>query len=157
MTSSFDFFPWFRNFTISPQTDWQRFINPQFNVTVNQGDAAIENHVLARVGSYGKQIGRMQEVLDLLIERLPEAELSPSRQRTIARYREMREGVEAAVVDAKRARGDADDGVDVGRWLDELAALREDDPARFRRESDRLREFLERNPPASDGPNDPSR
>ena len=155
MTSSFDFFPWFRNFTISPQTDWQRFINPQFNVTVNQGDAAIENHVLARVGSYGKQIGRMQEVLDLLIERLPEAELSPSRQRTIARYREMREGVEAAVVDAKRARGDADDGVDVGRWLDELGALRVDDPARFRRESDRLREFLERNPP--DGPNDPAR
>ena len=40
MASGFEFFPWFKNFLINPVTDWQRFINPQFNVTINQGDAA---------------------------------------------------------------------------------------------------------------------
>jgi hypothetical protein len=53
MASGFELFPWFKNFAIDPVTDWQRSINPQFNVTTNQGDAAVENHVLSPVGSYG--------------------------------------------------------------------------------------------------------
>ena len=89
MAATFDFFPWFKNFLINPVTDWQRFINPQFNVTINQGDAAVENHVLARAGSYGKQLGRMQEVVDILLERLPPP-LSASEARSVEKYRQTR-------------------------------------------------------------------
>jgi hypothetical protein len=48
----------FSEFLISPHTSWKRFVNPQFFVTYNLGDAAIENHVLRRAGSYGKQLGK---------------------------------------------------------------------------------------------------
>src|SRR4051794_12122794 len=54
MAAGFDLFSPFKYFNVAPSTDWQRFINPQFNVTINQSDVAIENSVLARAGSYGK-------------------------------------------------------------------------------------------------------
>ena len=58
MTAPFDLFSPFKYFNVAPVTDWERFINPQFNVTFNQADAAVENRVLAVAGSYGRQIGR---------------------------------------------------------------------------------------------------
>src|SRR5438034_4277685 len=100
MPSSFDLLPWFKYFNIAPVTDWERFINPQFNITVNQNDAGVENHVLARAGSYGRQIGRMQEVLDLLIARLPPPALSPVERRSLEKYRDTRAQVVAAVDEA---------------------------------------------------------
>jgi hypothetical protein len=85
MAATFDFFPWFKNFLINPVTDWQRFINPQFNVTINQGDAAVENHVLARAGSYGKAARAHAGVVDILLERLPPP-LSATETRSVGKY-----------------------------------------------------------------------
>lgn len=146
MTSGFDLFPWFKNFLINPVTDWQRFINPQFNVTFNQGDAAIENHVLARAGSYGKQLGRVQEVLDVLLERLPPPPLSATEQRSINKYRQTRDEVVAAVNEAKSDDGSGTSTADLERWLDALAELRDADPAQFQRYADRLRDFMAQTP-----------
>jgi hypothetical protein len=36
-------------------------------VAFNLGDAAIENHVLRRAGSCGKQLGKILDVLDVLV------------------------------------------------------------------------------------------
>jgi len=146
MASTFDLFPWFKNFTINPVTDWERFINPQFNVTVNQGDAAIENHVLARAGSYGKQIGRMQEVLDILIARLPPPALSPIEERSIEKYQQTRGTVVDAVEEVTPNDAARPSGQDIESWLDQLAALRSTDPARFERYAGRLKDFLARQP-----------
>jgi hypothetical protein len=142
MASAFDLFPWFKNFVINPVTDWQRFINPQFNVTINQGDAAVENHVLSRAGSYGRQLGRMQEVLDILVERLPPPPLSATEARSIDKYRETRKQVVAAVKEAKEDDGDGTGLADFERWLDALAALRDSDPARFEDYADRLKDIV---------------
>ena len=146
MTSGFDLFPWFKNFLINPVTDWQRFINPQFNVTFNQGDAAIENHVLARAGSYGKQLGRIQEVLDVLLERLPAPPLSTAERRSVDKYRQTRDDVVAAVNEAKRDDGNGTSAADLERWLDALAELRDADPARFQRYAFRLQDFIAQTP-----------
>ena len=140
MASGFDLFPWFKNFVVNPVTDWQRFINPQFNVTINQDDAAVENHVLARAGSYGRQLGRMQEVLDILLERLPPPPLAAGQQRSIDKYKETREQIVSAVIDARQGNGMG--SADFERWLDALAALRDTDPARFRDYADRLTALL---------------
>ncbi|HKA60491.1 MAG TPA: hypothetical protein VKD28_17875, partial [Gemmatimonadales bacterium] len=160
MASTFDLFPWFKNFLINPVTDWQRFINPQFNVTINQGDAAIENHVLSRAGSYGKQLGRMQEVLDILVERLPPPPLSATEERSIAKYRETRKQIVGAVREAKQDNGEARSTAEFERWLDALAALRDSDPERFEEYADRLKDFVSRTPPkrpaARRGPSRPA-
>jgi hypothetical protein len=145
MASPFDLLPWFKNFNVQPVTDWQRFINPQFNVTVNQGDAAIENHVLARAGSYGKQLGRMQEVLDVLIARMPSPPLSAGEARAIDKYRKIRSEVVAAVEEAKPGQA----ATDLDGWLDALAEMRETDPAQFERLAGRIRKFLDEAPAAS--------
>jgi hypothetical protein len=148
MTSTFDLFPWFKTFNINPVTDWQRFINPQFNVTVNQGDAAIENHVLARAGSYGKQIGRMQEVLDVLIARMPPPALSAGETRSLDKYQRTRMEVVAAVDEARPGPRGTMDGADFERWLDGLAEMRQNSPARFERLAGRIRQFLDERPSA---------
>jgi hypothetical protein len=146
MASSFDLFPWFKNFLINPVTDWHRFINPQFNVTINQGDAAVENHVLTRAGSYGKQLGRVQEVLDILLDRLPLPALTTVEQRSIEKYKETRTRVVSAVNEAKQD-GNVVSKAQLERWLDALAELRDTNSERFDDYAGRLRDFLARNPP----------
>jgi hypothetical protein len=146
MAATFDFFPWFKNFLINPVTDWQRFINPQFNVTINQGDAAVENHVLARAGSYGKQLGRMQEVVDILLERLPPP-LSATETRSVEKYRQTRREIVAAVKEAKEETGEDRSQADFERWLDALAALRDADPERFEDYANRLKDVVADTPP----------
>jgi hypothetical protein len=146
MTSGFELFPWFKNFVINPTTDWQRFINPQFNVTINQSDAAVENHVLARAGSYGKQLGRMQEVLDVVLERLPPPPLTAAQKRSIDKYRETREQIVAAVNEAKDANSTDSASIDVDKWLDELTVLRDTDPDRFARYAQKLQAVIASTP-----------
>jgi hypothetical protein len=141
MTAPFELFPWFKNFNISPSTDWEHFINPQFNVTINEGDAAVENHVLSRAGSYGKQMGRMQEVMDILLERVDLGKLSPVEQRSVEKYRETRAKVLSAVAEQNFADGPEN----VDRWLDALAKMREADRPRFDEYARRLNDFLQRN------------
>jgi len=136
MAATFDPFQWFRNFNIAPVTDWQRFINPQFNVTINEGDAALENHVLSRAGSYGKQLGRMQEVLDVLLKHVTPAALSPVERESIDKYKKTRAKVEEAVNERSQR--------DVEEWLDKLRDLRVSDRARFDEYARRLDEFLKK-------------
>lgn len=141
MAAAFDLFPWFKNFNVSPITDWQRFINPQFNVTINEGDAAVENHVLSRAGSYGKQLGRMQEVMDLMLEHVKLGKLSAVEQRSIEKYEETRAKVVSAVEEGKFSDGAGT----LQGWLDELARLKDQDRARYDEYARQLRDFLQRN------------
>jgi hypothetical protein len=145
MATAFDLFPWFKNFTVNPSTDWERFINPQFNVTINEGDASVENHVLSRAGSYGKQIGRVQEVLDILLEHGKLGKLSAVEQRSIDKYKETRAQVVSAVNEEKLSDGSGS----VQGWLDQLAKLKDEDRARFDEYARRLEDFLKRNPPGA--------
>jgi hypothetical protein len=142
MPVPFDLFSPFKYFNVAPVTDWERFINPQFNITVNQGDAAVENHVLAAAGSYGKQIGRMQEVLDVLIAQIPANELSAVQARSVEKYRELRAGVVAAVAAAKPRDEATANQEDVEDWLDRLARVRDNDPDHFNHLARRIDQFL---------------
>jgi len=142
MPVPFDLFSPFKYFNVAPVTDWERFINPQFNVTVNQGDAAVENHVLAAAGSYGKQIGGMQEVLDILIARVPAKELSAVQARSIEKYRVTRAEVVAAVEAAKPGNESTASKQDVEDMLDRLARVRDTDPHQFDRFAARIGRFL---------------
>src|SRR5262245_13923216 len=142
MAATFDLLSPFKYFNIAPVTDWERFINPQFNITINQGDAAIENHVLATAGSYGKQIGRMQEVLDIVVARIDTGTLTAVQQRSVEKYKETRAQVVVAVEAAKPSDGESATGEDVDGWLDRLATLRDSDPDQFDRLAARIGQFL---------------
>jgi hypothetical protein len=64
-------------FSLAPQQLWQA-INPWFaessgdqvgliNIDLGQGDEKVERDILADVGSYGRQIGRLGEALEVVI------------------------------------------------------------------------------------------
>ena len=44
----------------------------------------IEQKVLDEVGSYGRQLGRIGDVLEVLIDRLPQLDLTPSERDAVA-------------------------------------------------------------------------
>lgn len=75
--------------------DW---IGNQFSLlTVNLGRSSapeVESEILDNVGSYGRQLGHIGEVLEVLILRLPRESLSPKELETIedfsAQMREIR-------------------------------------------------------------------
>lgn len=130
----------FADYLYDPQTIWTRFFNPQFFINYNGGDAAIENHVLARAGSYGKQLGTVLDAIDLLVRQLPAGSLSTDDRRVLDEFVALRETVERAKRDF---RGDADHSdIDVDRWLDDLERLRVTDPDRYRTAMGRLRAAL---------------
>jgi len=89
----------------------------------------------------------MQEVLDILVDRLPPPPLSATETRSIDKYRETRKQIVAAVNEAKQDDGDRRGTAEFERWLDALAALRDSDPERFADYADRLKDFVTRTPP----------
>ena len=132
----------FAEFLISPQTSWKRFVNPQFFFTYNLGDAAIENHVLRRAGSYGKQLGKILDVLDVLVRHLPADALTASERRTVEELVELRDEVERAKREFREEEGGASSGVDIDRFLANLDRLRHTDPDAYTAAVGRLREGL---------------
>lgn len=76
---------------VMPVTDWfGRFFNPQITISNNFEDMAIENKVLQEVGSYGFQLGRILDVLDVLVAHLPPGDqLSSDEQYTLKQFEEL--------------------------------------------------------------------
>jgi hypothetical protein len=79
----------FENFTIDPMTNWERMYNPQFIINYNGDDVGIENTVLRQAGSYGKQLGKLFDVLDVLIAHLDPQVLKPEEQKALEDFRQL--------------------------------------------------------------------
>lgn len=134
----------FADFLINPQTSWSRWFNPQLFISLNSTDAPIENHVLSRVGSYGKQLGVLLDVADVLVARLPSDGLTPAERRAVTALADLRDDVEEAKsefrgepVEADVTRGEVD------RLLANLDDLRRRDPDTHRELTGRLRAALD--------------
>ena len=106
--NQFPFQDAFKYFQINPVTNWERFYNPQFFITYNGGDVSVENQVLREVGSYGKQLGKIIDVLAVLASRLPLDELTPQERRAVDDFRDLSSRVKVAVANA---RGTQPEGV----------------------------------------------
>jgi hypothetical protein len=137
----------FADFVINPRTSWARFFNPQLFISVNSGDAPLENHVLSRVGSYGKQLGVLLDAAQVLAARLPSEELTPSERGAIDALTRLRDDVEDAKAEFRGEPAPAElSRRDVDRLLDRLDDLRRTDPPAHRALIDRLREGLDVQP-----------
>ena len=106
---------------------------------MNSGDATVENHVLRKAGSYGKQLGRIIDTLDVLVARLPVESLTPGEQRAVDAFRDLSRQVDAAVEDYRGPSRAAPTHADVERLLDGLEDLKRTQPSAYRSLLDRLR------------------
>ncbi len=73
---------------INPWNWFFRFTGGQFGlVNVNlgkSGDPELEQRILEDVGSYGRQIGQLGDVVRILVDRLPAKSLSAAEKRAVA-------------------------------------------------------------------------
>jgi len=118
-------------FVYFPTTNWQRAFSPQVNFGCNLQDQDTEQHVLDNVGSYGYQLGRIIDVLNVLVARLPAAELTPQERQDVADFQDLAHRVEAAL---EEKRGPASRGVtagDVAYLASGLQDLAQTDPAQY--------------------------
>ncbi|MFZ1989422.1 MAG: hypothetical protein WAW96_06565 [Alphaproteobacteria bacterium] len=79
------------------------------NINIGKGDPAIEQDALEEVGSYGRQIGRMADVMEILIGTLDEQNITEQQRKAIYAFKEMLDGVRA--VKAKKRDGKSDESL----------------------------------------------
>ena len=139
---TFPFQDAFKYFMIDPQTNWQRFYNPQFFINYNAGDVDVENAVLREVGSYGMQLGRIIDVLEVLVARLPQDTLTPRERSVVDRFQELTEQVTAAVASVKGPKEKDPTLAEVDRLISGLQSLESSDPAAYRMLVERLRNAI---------------
>ncbi len=142
-TIRFPFQDAFQHFWINPQTSWSRFFNPQVFISLNSEDADVENHVLQNAGSYGRQLARVLDVLEVLVAHAADDKnLTPAERLAIDRFRDLTTRVDAAVQEYRGPRRTGITAADVDRVAEGLMSLAQSDPAAFETLADRLRPAL---------------
>jgi hypothetical protein len=139
---AFPFQDAFKNFMIDPMTNWQRFYNPQFYINCNTGDVDVENAVLREVGSYGMQLGRILDVIDVLVARLPQDELTPQERGVLYQFHALSEKVTTAVASVNGPKEKDTTLSDVDRLISGLQSLERSDPAAYRLLVERLQNAI---------------
>ncbi len=137
---AFKYYDTLKNY--NPVTNWQRFFNPQFFITYNAEDVEVENHVLNQVGSYGKQLGKIISVLDVLVARLPQNELTPQEQIALTEFRQLSEQVKDAVATIKGPQQKSITQTDVDQLIENLQSLAVSNPTAHRRLVDQLKKAI---------------
>jgi hypothetical protein len=79
-----------------PRTDW---LDHFITINWNANDGEVEQHVLGEVGSYGYQLSRILEAVDLLVGRLSLTSLDPDQQKVVVRLQDLAAQARHAVED----------------------------------------------------------
>ncbi|NRB43011.1 MAG: hypothetical protein HRU20_31850 [Pseudomonadales bacterium] len=115
------------NVSYNPMTNWARFFNPQFIINNNNAnDLEIENHVLKEVGSYGKQLSTLLQMVDLLRNQLlkDSQNLTATEKETLEKFDQLLSQTQLAVTEF---RGELQDK-DVGVFSKRLASVKDSRP-----------------------------
>jgi Zn-dependent oligopeptidase len=101
------------------------------NITTQNSSAPETERAIVASQSYGRQLGRMMDVLDLLIARVPEKE---RQEKAFEAFGELREEIDDIKTKAATRRLD--------RIAADLTALKQTKPVEYRRVVAELRELL---------------
>jgi len=131
-----------RTWNYRPVTSWDDFFNPQFIVNSNSGDVALENDVLAEVGSYGKQLGTIMDALSVVISAVNLDDLLPADKQAIDRFRTLTKQVDEVVAQHRPTTDQTLTTSEVTDFLERFQALGRDDPAAARAVGKQLTEAV---------------
>jgi hypothetical protein len=101
-------------FLYDPVTNWQGAFSPSIVFNANPQDAPIEANVLSKVGSYGKQLGILIRVVDILQAQVKRDTLDETQVAALAAFDTLRDGATKAAADF-RAQVSADDILDLAK------------------------------------------
>jgi hypothetical protein len=130
---------WIRTSWIKSLSDQTGFININ---NVRAGDPELERRIIEDVASYGRQLGRMMEALDVVIGHLRLAEskdLTADERRALQDFSDLVRQVRALKGDTSPPRLTA---AELDRMLDDLQALKHQDLPAYQRIVARLRDVI---------------
>jgi hypothetical protein len=138
---------WYKYFNYLPWTNWSNFIHPQIINMFggNVQDVDVEKDVLQEAGSYGKQLGTVLRVLNLLVARLNKDDLLPGDRAVIEEFDVLFRTVEQAVAEHKGRKPDRFDSRALENLEQILKVLARKHPEARRR----LMEWLQEKPPVN--------
>jgi DNA repair ATPase RecN len=88
--------------------------------------------VLSQVGSYGKQIGQIIDVLNILASRLPKERLTAQERETLQDFHALSKQVDSAVTAVKGPKSKGITLSDIDQLVDQLADLEHSDQSAYR-------------------------
>lgn len=138
-------------FFYAPFTNWANLCRGWFSISPtiifggNLKDASIESHVLNEVGSYGKQLNRIIDVLTVLLSDLDHERLTPQEERLVYKFEELAQAADTATKNFESVAPDRE----LTRWeidglIDQMLSLQKSKPALFNDLSAHVRERLEK-------------
>lgn len=124
MPSTSAFWPMWPN--LAPEKLEQPILPITFSTTINEANSSApdtERRILAH-DSYGRQIGRLMDVVALLVEREAKEDPALSKDRCVRDLMELKARIDQEKADARRTRQD--------RLVEDLLDLRRKDAATFK-------------------------
>jgi hypothetical protein len=129
---------------INPWTWFARIAGSQMGfINIHQTtstDTELERQIVENVAGYGHQLGRITEALSVLIDQADTSSLDQRDQKALEAFRSMAERIEQTKTQRRERTSPLNALDDV---LTALAALREQDPQRYRREVEKIRTVLD--------------
>ena len=130
---------WIRTTWIKALSDQTGFININ---NVRAGAPEVERRIIEDVASYGRQLGRIMEALDVVIGHLglgERTDVTAEERRALQDFSDLVRQVQTLKADTSPPRLTLA-GLD--RMLDDLQALKQQDRPAYQRIADRLREVI---------------
>jgi len=132
----------FEKFVNQPVTDWRNFYSPNFVFQYNPEDEQLEQHVLRKVGSYGRQLGLVIGMIQLIRSQLPiaSAALSESERELVKEFDSLVEDVNGAISDfrGQKALPVNPQDVQVDQLIAQIQALKDSNDSRLQDVADAL-------------------
>lgn len=133
----------FEKFVNQPVTDWRNFYSPNVVFQYNPEDEQLEQHVLRKVGSYGRQLGLVIDMIQLIRSQLPMAAsaLSESERALVKEFDSLVDDVNDAINDYRGRPAlpvDAKD-VQIEQLIAQIHALKASNDSRLQDVADALR------------------
>jgi hypothetical protein len=106
------------------------------NITTGRtDDPLLEHRIVADVASYGRQLGRVIDVLCVVVAELPRADLSPGQRAVVDKFTELAEDIAEVKTEARAARFTEPE---IDRLIADIKELRSSDEPLYRRLTVRL-------------------
>ncbi len=116
--------------------------SPTLNFGCNIEDAGVEQHVLGEVGSYGKQMNRVLDVLTVLVSRADLGSLTPEEKDHVDSFNKLANAADRATREYQNEQPSGVTMADLDRLMDEIANLEHRNPAAYAELQERARERM---------------
>jgi len=117
----------------NPITYWEHILSPTFNFGCNIQDMETEHHVVDKVGSYGKQVNCVLDVLTVLVadDRLDPQKLTPQELNFVNQFKDLAREADRVAAAFQDKPPHHLTGFELDHVLEDLCSLKRANPSLY--------------------------